>query len=147
MRICPIAHACIITLPALTPIIRAQHTNAESNSCVPHPSRVPLHIDFMRHPRSCDATIPCLTERPLATGLYTTGAGQACAMRVTELGPSLAMLGRVHQELLLELLELLPGEQSLLEPHTQATQRMQLYEERPLCAYQAIHCLVQVCKR
>ena len=53
----------------------------------------------MRHPRSCDATIPCLTERRLATGLYTTGAEQACAMRVTELGPSLAMLGPLHQEL------------------------------------------------
>ena len=76
----------------------------------------------------------CLTERPLGTGLYTTGAWQACAMRVTELGPSLAMLGRVHQELLLELLELLPREQSLLEPHTQAIHRMQLFEDKPLCA-------------
>ena len=146
MRICPIAHACIITLPALTPIIRAQHTNAESNSCVPHPSRVPLHIDFMRHPRSSDATIPCLTKRPPATVLYTTGAWQACATRVTELGTSLAMLGRVHRELPFELLALLPGEQSLLEPHTQAMHRMQPFEDRPLCACQTIYCLVQVCR-
>ena len=70
-------------------------------------------------------------EHALATGLYTTGAGQSSTMLVTELGPSLAMLGRVHQELLLELLELQLCEQSLLEPHTQAIQRMQLFEERP----------------
>ena len=54
--------------PRTDPDWRAQHTNAESNSCVPHPSRVPLHIDFMRHPRSYHATNPCLMERPLATG-------------------------------------------------------------------------------
>ena len=101
----------------------------------------------MTHPRSYHATNPCLMERPLARGLYTTGAGQASAMLVTELSPSLAMIRSVHQELLLELLKLLQSEQSLLEPHTQATQRMQLYEERPLGAYQAIHCLGQVCRR
>ena len=50
---------------------------------------------------------------PIATA---TGAGQASAMHVTELEPSLEMLGRVRQEFLLDLLELLPGEQSLLEP-------------------------------
>ena len=85
----------------------------------------------MRHPRSCDASFPCLTEHPLATGLYTTGAGQACAMRVTELGPSLAMLRRVPQELLLEILELLPVEQSLFDPHNKAIHRLHLFEEMP----------------
>ena len=63
-------------------------------------------------------------ERPLATGLDTTGAGQASAMHVTELGPSLEMLGHVPQELPLELLELLPGEHG----HTP------LFEERPFDA-------------
>ena len=38
-------------------------------------------------------------EHALATGLYTTGAGQSSTMLVTELGPSLAMLGPLHQEL------------------------------------------------
>ena len=38
-------------------------------------------------------------EHALATGLYTTGAWQSSTMLVTELGPSLAMLGPLHQEL------------------------------------------------
>ena len=73
-------------------LAKAHFTTAPKDNAsalpLPHPSRLPLHINFMRHPRSCDATIPCLTERRLATGLYTKGAEQACAMRVTELGPS-----------------------------------------------------------
>ena len=35
-------------------------------------------------------------EHALATGLYTTGAGQSSTMLVTELGPSLEMLGPMH---------------------------------------------------
>ena len=85
----------------------------------------------MPHFRSYHATNPCLMERPLARGLYTTGAGQASAMLVTELGPSLAMLGRVHQELLLEPLKPLPGKQSLVKPHTQATQRINFMKQGP----------------
>ena len=53
----------------------------------------------MRHRQTYHATNSFLMEHALTTGLYTTGAGQSSTMLVTELGPSLAMLGPLHQEL------------------------------------------------